>query len=106
MRITAQQVIEALEGEFDVRSYSGRGMYGAKCVGVDIDRAGQIMEIAAQLISAGIDVDHVIDLGDQMREDNMGRGIIVYWPALELSAEEHAALMVKELDEDDEKEVV
>lgn len=44
------------------RSYSGRGMYGQHCVGVNMDYVGQ----------------YTLPKGFNL--DNMGLGVIAYWP--------------------------
>lgn len=100
-----QQIIDALRNYgFNVRSYSGRAMYGANCVGLDVESFGAVMNIAVGLIEGGIDPTEVCELGENMRTDNMGLGYIVYWPALELSEKQHDALMQTELTEDEEEQ--
>lgn len=47
------------------RSYSGRGMYGHRCVGVDMDYEEQ----------------YELPRGYSM--DSMGMGVIAYWPSVE-----------------------
>lgn len=62
-KLTTEQLIEALRAEgLTPRSYSGRGMYGAQCVGANVRHIG----------------DHVLPRGWQ--DDGMGMGRIVYWP--------------------------
>ncbi len=103
--IAAQHFIDALKGQSDSikpTSYSGRGMYGVKCIGVGLDRTGEIMELAVLLLSGGLSANEVTDLGDQMVTDSMGHGLIVYWPKIRLTPEEAAHL---ENDEDEEEEV-
>ena len=92
MKVTAQRMVEALKEHFGVCSYSGRAMCGVNCLGVDIDSIGTLMGITRALLSAGLDGDEVENLGDSMRLDSMGKGYIVYWPFLTLTAEEHAEL--------------
>jgi hypothetical protein len=104
MRITAQQMIDALQDTFDVRSYSGRGMYGANCVGIDVEGFGEIMKMAAALIDYGIESDVVFELGETLNWDSMGHGKILYWPSLRLTDEEHQRLTAKELDADEEED--
>ena len=59
-----KQLIATLEEEqLKPRSYSGRGMYGAHCVGAYID---------------GYLGNYTLPQG--WRSDNLGRGTIVYWP--------------------------
>ena len=101
--VAAETVIEALAGEFDVRAYSGRGMYGQQCVGVDTEGVGDLMKIAVLLVRHGIDPEDVAGLGDALRTDSMGRGVILYWPSLKMSAEQVAALG-DDHDEEDEDE--
>jgi hypothetical protein len=106
--INAKNFLEALAGwgddaDIKPRSYSGRAMYGANCVGVDINGFGEVGIIACALIDAGFDADDVAVFMKRMKWDNMGLGYIVYWPhALALSAEQHEELMAKEYAEEEE----
>jgi hypothetical protein len=102
--IQAQHFINALKGQSDEikpGSYSGRGMYGAKCICVDLERTGQIMELAVLLLAGGLTTPEVTDLGDQMRTDSMGFGLVVYWPSIGLTPEEVAQLQDDDEDDDD-----
>ena len=102
--IQAQHFIDALKDkseEIKPGSYSGRGMFGAKCICVDLDRTGQVMELAVLLLAGGLTREEVTDLGDQMRTDAMGHGLVVYWPSIGLTSEEEAQL--REDDEDEEE---
>lgn len=107
--VTAKQIITAL-GEQDAmevfapRTYSGRGMYGAQCLGIDIDRVGQIMELAAILMDAGLETDALVNLGDTMHTDSMGRGMIIYWPSIKLTDEEKQMLKALEDAEDEDED--
>jgi hypothetical protein len=106
--INAQNFIAAIEGwgddaDIQVRSYSGRAMYGAECVGVDINGFGEVGIIACALFAAGFDEEVVAVFMKNMKWDSMGLGYIVYWPYdLKLSAEESAALKEKEYAEEEE----
>lgn len=85
MEVTAKQVAKAvLNYGLEARSYSGRGMYGAQCLGVDIGSWGEVMHITCALVAANVDVEDIKELGERMLYDNMGRGMIVYWPALKI----------------------
>lgn len=75
----------------DARSYSGRGMYGKRCVGVTID--GSLLGFLADLVEECEDTHDGAILMRAAQTDQMGRGTIVYWPRAEW------------LDEDDEEEV-
>lgn len=74
-----QRILES-DGEFETRSYSGRGMYGDTCLGVTID--GGIGRMLALIVESA-DEDNREALGEtlrSMRTDSMGRGTIVYFP--------------------------
>ncbi len=76
----------------NVRSYSGRGMYGRSCLGVVTDKSGAalVCEVIQELISGASDdsetVDKISDLCSELSdpsEDSMGLSTIVYWPDIE-----------------------
>lgn len=103
--IAAQHFIDALKGQSDdikATSYSGRGMFGVKCIGVSLDRTGQVMELAVLLLAGGLSKNEVTDLGDQMVTDAMGHGLIVYWPRIKLTPEEAAQLADDDEEEDED----
>lgn len=67
------------------RSYSGRGMFGDKCLGVNCDNP---LEMFAEILESD-DLDPLSDALDTvthaMRKattDSMGRGQIIYWPTI------------------------
>ncbi len=72
----------------EARSYSGRGMYGASCIGVDCDHQSPF-QVLAQLV---IGLTQLADADDEasdhftrdgaVQTDSMGRGSIVYFPRL------------------------
>lgn len=51
-------------------NYSGRGMYGATCIGLIVDSAMDTIEEAASRGLKGA------------CSDNLGKGYIVYWPSV------------------------
>lgn len=62
--------------------YSGRGMYGERCLGFT-GSVGDLFQFAVRL--AELDQDLATDLGDAgMRSDSMGRSEIFYWPSFGL----------------------
>lgn len=74
------------------RSYSGRGMYGKQCLGVDSNGSG--MEVIATLISllaenevTQSDLRELADILEDSKTDSMGRGIIMYWPNIPFEGE-------------------
>jgi len=71
---------------FDVRSYSGRAMYGRKCLGIEVDRytssASVAMKLAFQLLEDG-EEDVLERLASfEWCEDSMGLDGILYLPRL------------------------
>lgn len=63
--------------------YSGRGMFGRECVGIDIDslRLSVLIELTEFLISSGI--ENVSDILGKVCYDNMGKGYILYFPNIQ-----------------------
>lgn len=59
------------ERERAPRTYSGRGMYGVRCMGITTDNPDGLVEEAAARGLRGA------------RRDNMGLSTIVYWPRIE-----------------------
>lgn len=77
-----QQMIE--DAGFETRSYSGRGMYGAECLGVEIDKdlggfLGDLLDSALAL-SGPESVPVIVEALRGMKTDSMGLGLIVYFP--------------------------
>lgn len=88
---------DLLEGEWDVRSYSGRGMFGAKCLGVVM---GGPMGLGRLVASVLENVQRLEDRHEGaaeqiarafrgMRTDQMGLGSIVYFPDVKFVDEEY-----------------
>lgn len=62
-------------GDAHLRPYSGRFMYGQECLGIDMDSMADAFRFALMITDS--------DLADALsspRFDNMGMGIIVYFP--------------------------
>lgn len=55
----------------DPRSYSGRGMGGARCVAVDLDNLRDLWRLAQAIPEA-----------PAPETDSMGMGIVAYWPRI------------------------
>jgi hypothetical protein len=110
LTIDPSEIVDVLwqhgDGEITPRSYSGRAMYGTRCLGFDCADLGQIVDLIGKLsYEAGLrdgsqgnaGHDEAAALGEalrnaSMRTDEMGRGIIVYWPSIELNPEQAAEL--------------
>ena len=84
-----QLVLEQMEAE--VRSYSGRRMYGETCLGVSTDDT--LSAFVADLVEALLDDGTQRSVGDvdrrdvtwalrRMQCDALGRGSIVYFPGV------------------------
>lgn len=62
---------------FDIIEYSGRGMYGATCLGITLP---SIADIAVFFTCLAVDNSAVaFDLAPATRTDDMGRDIVIYW---------------------------
>jgi hypothetical protein len=85
MNETARLVLELLENTSffcEIRTYSGRGMNGALCLGVEIPRNSLFelgYEMARAVYSEAIFANTSIVPAPQV--DSMGHDIIAYWPA-------------------------
>lgn len=85
-----QQLSDACDetsGEVDFRnSYSGRGMYGAACVGI-VGSMQDCMSVIGQVIKNAAfgneGLDEVVDTLLQFKTDRMGRDVVLYWEQLE-----------------------
>lgn len=82
-------LVQAIEDAgYEARSYSGRGMYGAHCVGVTCGRSEAFslgVKIAVALQATGEEdaessVEALADL--RVATDSMGHDMIVYFPAV------------------------
>ena len=77
----------------ELNSYSGRGMYGKRCVAIETD--GSEANIIVALVRGVRDVSRdeadlnsLLEHIEDMQVDSMGRGIVVYWPNVEAPADE------------------
>ena len=109
MKDIIQEIIERdFHENFDerchIREYSGRAMYGKKCLGVVV-RQGQMLDLIAHMIrNSGdfdIDLDELADTVSDIRYDSMGRDEIVYFPGTPFTDEDED----EDEDEYDDKQV-
>lgn len=108
MNLSAKQVRtlnHILADTSRLRSYSGRGMYGKECVGIDLENdaeiAGFFFALGQKCYASGDDL--LASLGDgseEMKSDSMGRGRIIYWPDVYVA--DPALLRDDDDDEEDE----
>lgn len=94
--LTTQQIDTitdaAYEADVELRSYSGRAMFGSQCVGVSTDSdSGAALFL---VLVAKADAELAEDLARNLRSDSLGRGIIAYFPSFSSVTDED--------DEDDE----
>lgn len=91
--ISFQDLCNAIESAgYKPRSYSGRGMYGKRCLGVTCNNTSNVvLDILPELLIGGIDdadvpsefIEEACELLRNARTDSMGRGAIIYWPEIE-----------------------
>lgn len=67
-------------------SYSGRCMYGKKCVSVNVNDLGFLLNLGIHLGQENPELDHLFsDL--EVRSDQMGLGSVIYFPEVEWKPE-------------------
>jgi len=67
--------------DYKLREYSGRGMYGRSCLGVEVNDLYKIFHLGAEVGDSAFDYDCV-------RIDNMGMDYILYFPDMDFSNED------------------
>lgn len=82
-----------------VMEYSGRGMYGKKCLAVTLDTPRECAPatLAAEIIRSahsfdGADLSDIADLMENIHVDNLGKGSVCYWPGEEFVGDEEEDL--------------
>lgn len=81
-------------------TYSGRGMFGDRCFGIEVEHIGALLAFIAGFTHAMMKYEDDFDEGRvtsvapppidpsefamETRTDNMGRQIIAYWPGYQL----------------------
>jgi hypothetical protein len=111
--ITTKSIIDLCDrAGIDWRQYSGRGMYGSRCLGITTDNAiATILDMVDSAIAQGApeyelsetaseeeeeinnlcqDRDHVRELIETLQDaktDSLGLSQILYWPRLEVTAD-------------------
>lgn len=84
--MNAETLIEVIgDAGYDTRLYSGRGMYGKKCVGFTVDSTRDMFSAIADIIDY-LDEDILSDFTSVLRYasyDSMGLGLIIYFPRVE-----------------------
>jgi len=81
------------DGDFKTRSYSGRGMYGKECLGVECN---DIKDIVYELVdyilaTSEMSYENNVSIKRSVRNlctDQLGLGMIVYFPNVEFESNE------------------
>lgn len=89
------------EFEFSIRKYSGRGMYGKKCLGITFDGSFSLIHFGYELGRLA-DEDFHIEEAFNYATDSMGLGTILYWPNIEFNDVFEEDSEFDDDDEDDE----
>jgi hypothetical protein len=88
--MTDTHIIQTLlEQDFDLRSYSGRGMYGKQCLAVTGATLGEVVAVlvsqaiekAEDILNKGLVYD-VEKAAGEIKTDSLGMGIVVYFPSV------------------------
>ena len=77
---TFQEIVSEFIEEDDMRSYSGRGMFGRSCLGIDVE---SVLSFYCEIIRQEMSEDEremVADIVESSKTDNMGKDYIIYFP--------------------------
>lgn len=79
----ARALIARLADEgYEPYDYSGRAMYGERCVAVDLDSSAGLFKLGIDLMRSADGADLYYGDEDRLTQvftDSMGRGIVAYW---------------------------
>lgn len=93
-----------------VRSYSGRGMYGATCLGITTDRYTNPHDVIMKIVVQFVEENHedknflfkfreLTDCLQNPKQDSMGLGIVTYFPDIDWEEDDED----EDPEEDDEE---
>lgn len=91
---------------FDPQSYSGRGMYGRKCLSFNLGRDENLVDAIlnlAEAVNSYVEDNPEIEFEDAIQEfkgaktDSMGLGEVVYFPTIDWEEDEE-----EQFEEDEE----
>ncbi len=78
-----QKLLEELD--YDCKSYSGRGMYGKYCLGVEVTNTNNM--ISSVIRNIIFDKEEIADAFESMKTDSMGKeNTIVYFTNVEYTS--------------------
>lgn len=76
------EFIEILEAAgYKPFSYSGRYMFGKQCVAIPLDNMGGLFKLLLTIGRLSEEQDH--NKLSNLRTDELGRGLVIYWPYIE-----------------------
>lgn len=81
-RETEKLIFAIGDTDYEVQSYSGRGMYGKQCVGVSVPR-GELLRACMKIALALTEMDErelADTISDEAMSDSLGLGSILYFP--------------------------
>jgi hypothetical protein len=84
----ASNLKEIIDQDFETYSYSGRAMYGDRCLAFNISRdanpMGVVVQIVADFVSlfGDAELDELVSVFEQSRTDSMGLDSVLYFPAI------------------------
>jgi hypothetical protein len=96
--------------KINIRSYSGRCMFGKECLGLDCNNVGEALNIIflmtqkASTQTKEFLLEEMETMIQNTCQDSMGRGIIVYWPDIKHDRADQDQLESDTTDEDSEGE--
>lgn len=76
---------DIIKDTYKVTEYSGRGMFGKTCLGVQIEGMNKLGSLLATIIGKIDDSNRVAVVEEicSITTDSLGKGIIVYFPRVE-----------------------
>lgn len=90
--MSLQKLLEACN--YETMSYSGRGMYGEKCLAIDFD-GNNVMKVAVDCFEAfmqfgenaeeefGLTQEELCKAFRRVSYDQLGMGMVVYFPSID-----------------------
>lgn len=79
--------------DYEAFSYSGRGMFGERCVAISghLDVPDVMVDIMLAMVENCYDngdMRAILEILKDTHTDNMGRGHVLYWPSAVMSVDE------------------
>ena len=88
-----EDFIEVIKQDHDVYSYSGRSMFGKKCLAFTISKEDSEAGVVADIMSSfaeDFEADKLIDISNFFhgsKTDSMGHDTVMYFPSIEWQEE-------------------